>query len=405
MYDVTQFGVAQAFQPAPPAARSASWKARATREQPSFCTFVTPRGAVAFTFLRIMKNVAICTALCFFALSLFGQGAIPLPEASPAATVGQTIGVTEVTINYHRPAVNKRKIWGGLVSYDTLWRAGANENTTISFSTPVKIEGKELPAGTYAFYAIPTSSQWTLIFSKFTGDWGGYNYDPSEDALRVTVTPQPAADSQERLAYTFDDVTNNSAIASIRWEKLRIPMKIEVDLPSTVRETIATSLRGGKHWDAAAWTAAARWELRNGDPDTALKYIDHALTLSVNLSTLRTKAAILEKKGDAKGAADLRARAMTMATEPETIALAYQPLIAAKKYDDAVTWLNNYASAHPSSTELWRVYAGLGDVYAAKHDTAKARQYYDQAMNAAHDNAERTEVWDSINSMAAEGGQ
>ena len=84
------------------------------------CIFVTRRGAAAFTFFRIMKNVATCTALCFLALSLFGQAAIPLPEASPAATVGQTIGVTDVNISYHRPAVNKRKIWGGLVSYDTM---------------------------------------------------------------------------------------------------------------------------------------------------------------------------------------------------------------------------------------------------------------------------------------------
>ncbi|HEX7190828.1 MAG TPA: DUF2911 domain-containing protein [Thermoanaerobaculia bacterium] len=323
---------------------------------------------------------------------------------SPAATIGETIGVTDVSITYHRPAVNKRKIWGGLVPYDTLWRAGANQNTTISFSTPVKVEGKELPAGKYAFYAIPTASQWTLVFSKFTGDWGGYNYDPAEDVLRVSVTPQPAAESQERLAYTFDEVTKDSMIASLRWEKLRVPMKIEVDLPGTVRESITSELRGGKHWDAAAWSAAARWELRNGDPDTALKYADHALSLSVNLSTLRTKAAILEKKGDTKAAAELRDRAKTMATEPETIVLSYQPLVGAKKYDDAAAWLNNYATAHPASSELWRVYNGLGDVYAAKGDTAKARQYYDQAMNAAHDNAERTEVWDSINTMSA-GGQ
>jgi len=352
--------------------------------------------------LRTMKKLAIGTALCLFAFSLFAQPALRLPDTSPAASAGQTIGVTDVQITYHRPAVNKRKIWGGLVPYDTLWRAGANQNTVISFSTPVKVEGQPLPAGQYAFYAIPSATQWTLVFSKFSGDWGGYNYDQSEDALRVNVTPQPVAESQERLSYTFDDVTNNSAITSLRWEKLRVPMKIEVDLPSTVRESITSELRGGKHWDAAAWSTAARWELRNGNPDTALKYADHALSLSVNLSTLRTKAAILEKKGDTKGAAELRDRAKSIATESETIVLAYQPLVTAKKYDEALAWLNNYATAHPASTELWRVYNGLGDVYAAKGDKTKARQYYDQAMNATHDNAERTEVWDSINTMSSE---
>jgi tetratricopeptide (TPR) repeat protein len=348
-----------------------------------------------------MKNVIAVTVLCLFALSASAQAPIPLPEASPAATVGQTIGVTDVSITYHRPAVNKRKIWGGLVQYDSLWRAGANENTTIAFSTPVKVEGKALPAGTYAFYAIPSASQWTLIFSKFTGDWGGYNYDAAEDVLRVNVTPQPASEPQERLQYTFDDVTNSSGIVSLRWEKLRVPMKVEVDLSATVRESIASALRGGKHWDANAWAAAARWELRNGDPDTALKYADHALSLSVNTTTLRTKAAIVEKKGDAKAAAELRDRSKSIATEAETIVLAYTPLIGAKKYDEAAAWLNNYASSHPNSGEQWRIYNGLGDVYAAKGDTAKARQFYDQAMSSARDNAERTEVWDSINAMGA----
>lgn len=349
-----------------------------------------------------MKTFAAAASLLLAALSAFAQSTIRLPEASPAASVGQSVGVTDIAINYHRPAVNKRRIWGGLVQYGEVWRAGANENTTISFSTPVKIEGQALPAGTYGLFAVPGPSQWTMVFSKFTGDWGAYNYDPAEDALRVTVTPQATAESQERLAYTFDDVTNNSAVASLRWEKLRVPMKIEVDLPSTVRASIASTLRGGRHWDPAAWSAAARWELRNGNTDAALDDINHSLALSTTSGALRTKAAILEKKGDAKTAAELRERAKSMYTEAETIALGYGAPMAAKKYDDAIAFLNNYAAAHPASAELWRVYAGLGEAYSAKGDAAKAKEYFDKAMAAAHDAAERMEVWDSINSAAAE---
>jgi TolA-binding protein len=349
-----------------------------------------------------MKKLAITAALLLVALSALSQSAIRLPDASPAASVGQTIGITDINITYHRPAVNKRKIWGGLVPFDTIWRTGANENTTISFSTPVKIEGQPLPAGTYGLFAIPGPSQWTMVFSKFTGDWGGYNYDPAEDALRVTVTPQTTAESQERLYFTFDDVTNSSGIASLRWEKLRVPMKIEVDLPSTVRASIASTLRGGKHWDANAWAAAARWELRNGNADTAMQYAEHALSLATTSGTLRTKAAVLEKKGDAKGAAELRDRAKSLYTEAEAIGVGYGTLLGAKKYDEAIKFLNDYATAHPASPELWRVYAGLGEAYAAKGDAAKAKENFDKAMNAAHDMAERTEVWDSINSAAAE---
>jgi hypothetical protein len=349
-----------------------------------------------------MKHTAIAIALLLLTLPAFSQSAIRTPEASPAASVGQTIGVTDVNITYHRPAVNKRRIWNGLVPYDTPWRTGANENTTISFSTPVKIEGKDLPAGTYALYAIPSASQWTIIFSKFTGDWGVYNYDPAEDALRVNVTPQATQNSEERLVYTFDDMTNSSGTASLRWEKLRVPFKIDVDLTSTMRANIAETLRGGKHWDANAWAASARWELNNGSPDTALTYADHALSLAITSTTLRTKAAVLEKKGDAKGAAELRERAKPLTTEAGIIGNGYGPLVGAKKYDEAITFLNNYATAHPTSTELWRVYAGLGEAYAAKGDAAKAKENFDKAMAAAHDTAERTEVWDSINSAAAE---
>jgi hypothetical protein len=129
-----------------------------------------------------MKNFAAAASLLLFALSAFAQSAIRLPEASPAASVGQSIGVTDISITYHRPAVNKRKIWGGLVQYGEVWRTGANENTTISFSTPVKIEGQALPAGTYGLFAVPGPAQWTIVFSKFTGGWGAYNYDPAEDA-------------------------------------------------------------------------------------------------------------------------------------------------------------------------------------------------------------------------------
>jgi len=337
------------------------------------------------------------------ALSAVAQPALRLPEQSPAATVGQTIGITDVTISYHRPAVNKRKIFGGLVPYSVLWRVGANENTTISFSTPVKVEGQSLPAGTYGLFMIPTASQWTVVFSKFTGDWGTYNYDQSEDAARVTVAPQTMNESQERMAFTFDDIANNSAVASLRWEKLRVPVKIEVDLPATIRASISSELRGGKHWNADAYVAAARWELRNGDPDTAMKYADRALGLEVKSSTLRTKAAVLEKKGDTKAAAELRDRAKQNFNEAEIINSNGFGLIGEKKYDEAIAFLNNFIASHPNSRETWRAYSLLGQAYAEKGDQAKAREAFDKAMASAHDMAERTEVQDYLNSLGAEG--
>src|SRR5436190_8846118 len=126
-----------------------------------------------------IRTVANAVAL-LIAAPLLAQPAIRLPDLSPKASVVQTIGVTDVEINYHRPAVNKRKVFGGLVSYGAVWRAGANENTTISFSTPVTNEGQTLPAGTYGLFMIPTATSWTVVFSKAAASWGAYAYDPSE---------------------------------------------------------------------------------------------------------------------------------------------------------------------------------------------------------------------------------
>ena len=352
-----------------------------------------------------MKKIGASFMVPFLlsAASALAQPAIRLPETSPAAQAGQTIGVTDVTIRYHRPAVNKRKIWDGLVPYGVVWRAGANENTTISFSTPVKVEGKGVPAGTYGLYMVPDASAWTLILSRFTGDWGAYNYDPSEDLLRVPVKPRPAAESQERLSYEFEDLAADSATLALHWEKLVLPVRVQVDLPATVRASIAEELRGGKHWNSDAWAAAARWELRNGDLDAALRDADHALATGTTFTALRTKAAVLEKKGDAKGAAELRARASAMANEVEAMNVAVAPLLNAKKYDEAIAWLSDYAAKHPDSRESWRVHYLLGDAYSGKKDSARAKGEYDKAMAAAHDMAEKVEVQDSINAARAGG--
>lgn len=347
--------------------------------------------------IRHMRKLAL-VLLLMTTVCAFGQPMIPTPQASPAATVGQTIGVTDVSVMYHRPAVNHRRIWGGLVPFNEVWRAGANENTTITFSTPVKIEGQALPAGTYGLHMIPTATQWTVIFSKFNQGWGSYMYDPSEDALRVMVTPQPVDDTQERLAYTFDDVTNDSATANLRWEKLRVPFKIGVDLTSTVRAAIASTLRGGKHWNADAWAAAARWELRNGDIDTASKYADNALEMGTTFNTLLAKAAVLDRKGDKAGAAALRDRAKTAANEVELINYTTNTM----KPADAIAYLSGYMAAHPTSTQGWRVNALLGDLYARQGDQAKARAAFDAALAGARTQADRVEVFDSINAVAAQ---
>jgi len=146
---------------------------------------------------------------------------------SPKATVIQTVGFTEVRIDYNRPAVKGRVIWSGLVPYDKVWRAGANEATKFTFSTDIKINGKTLKAGSYSFFVIPIKEKWTLIFNKVADQWGAFEYNEAEDALRFEVTPEEGS-MQEWLAYTITKTSDNSAIVKLNWEKLKVPFTIEV---------------------------------------------------------------------------------------------------------------------------------------------------------------------------------
>ena len=163
--------------------------------------------------------------MLFFVFSSYAQeNKIRL---SPKASVMQTVGFTDVTIDYSRPGVKGRTIWGALVPYNKVWRAGANEATTINFSTDVTIEGKSLPAGKYGFFTIPNKDSWTIIFNKVADQWGAFQYNEAEDALRVTVKPE-SNNFQEWLAYTITKTGDKSAVVSLEWEKLKVPFKIEV---------------------------------------------------------------------------------------------------------------------------------------------------------------------------------
>jgi len=148
---------------------------------------------------------------------------------SPKAMVQQTVGFTDVSIEYNRPGVKEREIWGGLVPYNVVWRAGANEATKITFSTDVEINGKKLNEGSYSFFAIPTKDNWTLIFNKVAEQWGAFEYNEAEDALRIEVMPEEGY-WQEWLAYTITKTSDATAIIKLEWKKLKVPFMVEVDI-------------------------------------------------------------------------------------------------------------------------------------------------------------------------------
>jgi hypothetical protein len=224
------------------------------------------------------------------------QQPLTIPRPSPNASVSQTVGITEITLHYSRPGVKGRVIWGGLVPYGQVWRTGANENTTISFSTPVKIDGHDLPAGLYGLQTIPTAGDWTVVFSKDAQLWGAFDYKPEHDALRVQVKPAAAA-PQERMSFEFNDLTDTSATVVLRWEKLQVPFKVEVDTPKLV----ADAARGALRWQTGL--QAANYCVQNNTClDDAGRWLDASIALDANFSNQRAKAQLLAKKADYKGA-------------------------------------------------------------------------------------------------------
>src|SRR5207248_3679210 len=208
------------------------------------------------------KLFALCLVIFVLGGTVSAQNDLNLPDVSQAAEVKQRIALTDITVKYHRPLVNGRKIWGGLVPYGKVWRAGANENTTIEFSDPVTVEGKPLPKGIYGLHMIPTEKEWTVIFSKNATSWGSFTYDQNEDALRVTVKPQ-AAEMHEALTYDFDDPTPTAVTVAMRWEKVAVPFKVEVNTTDIVQASLRNQLRSRAKYEWSTWDEAANYLLNN----------------------------------------------------------------------------------------------------------------------------------------------
>src|SRR5579864_6381320 len=239
------------------------------------------------------RILAAVLSLLFAAGLCQAQSALlNIPRQSQHSVLTQRIGITNITINYHRPLVNGRKIWGDLVPYGQVWRAGANENTTIAFSDPVTIEGQPLDKGVYGLHMIPGENEWTVIFSRAATSWGSFTYKEAEDALRVTVKPQPS-DFHEALTYDFDQPTKDSAIVTMRWEKVAVPFKVGVNVDQVVEQSLNNQLRGLSQYTWISWDEAANYLLANKlDLNQALKYEDESIQQEERFDNLLTKSQI-----------------------------------------------------------------------------------------------------------------
>lgn len=360
-----------------------------------------------------MRSVFKCVLGLLAGLSLlsgsaeaqFKNGSQPtelnIPRVSQRSSVTQRIGLTDITIAYHRPAVGGREIWGKTVPNGKVWRAGANENTTITFSDDVTVEGKPLAAGTYGLHMIPDANQWTIIFSKNSTSWGSFSYDEKEDALRVNVKPH-AGEAFEQLTYTFDDLKPESAAATLRWEKLAVPFQIGVDVKAVVLRSIKNELRnvGGFTW--AGYDEAANWCLDNNyNLEEALKWEDTSIQNESRFENWETKSRILGTMGR-KEDAD---KALTTAIEKANAVQLYVYARGLQRQGNTKRAFELYPQVTKKDPSHWVSHLAMARVDSNKGDFPAASKELTQAISGAPDQTKpflepllkRLEAKDDIN--------
>jgi hypothetical protein len=307
---------------------------------------------------------------------------LDLPLPSQRAEISQRIGITDVTIVYHRPLVTDRKIWDGLVPYGKVWRAGANVNTTITFSDPVMIEGKPLDKGTYGLHMIPAVDEWVIIFSKVSTAWGSFSYDQSEDALRVAVKPR-AADMHNALTYDFDQLQPDSAVVVLEWEKVAVPFKVSVNVHDAVQTSLKKQLRGLSQYTWVSWDDAANyWIGEKTNLDEALTYTNKSIEIEDRFDNEITKSKVLAALNRKDDAAAAQKKALDFAS-PLQVHMYARQLQGEHRSEEAFVIFREDAKKHPSE---WFVHSGLARVYSAQGKFDDAAKEMKLALAAAPDN-------------------
>lgn len=338
--------------------------------------------------------------LCFQLIHAQGQLTTVNDGNNKKASVSEHIGLANVTIHYDRPGVKGRegKIWNTGVAHYGLtdlgfgtsaaapWRAGANENTTVTFSENVKVEGNDLVAGTYGFHIILGETDDTLIFSKRNNSWGSFYYDPSEDALRVVVKHENLDKSVEWLKYEFINQTENSATVALMWEKRVIPFKIEADVHQLQLTSFKNELKTKPGFNWQSFVQATRYCLDNKlDLNQALAWSDEAINArfvgQMNFQTLSTKAEVLSKMGKTADADKLMAEAITKGNMIDLHQYGRR-LIGDKKAKEA---LAVFQLNYKNNPNVFTTNVGLARGYSSTGNYKKAMPYLDKAIQQAPD--------------------
>jgi tetratricopeptide (TPR) repeat protein len=344
--------------------------------------------------------------------ALFAQGLTTPPGgANQRAVVTQYLGMVSVTIDYNSPDVTSPtgddrtgQIWGQLVPWgiapnpffpgfgtaETMpWRAGSNQNTTITFSHDIEIEGQPLAAGTYALFMSPGETEWTIIFNKNSSAWGSFFYEPSLDALKVQVQPEKTDFFREWLTYEFDDRQLDTAQAVLHWENLRVPFRISVpEMPELYHETMSMELTGAAGFNFQNWIQASQWAAQqDAYHEDAARWADAAITANTSFQTISNKAQVLNLIGRSEEAMEALDQAMEHPTATVVgIHMAARGMQAQGKLEDAnVIFRKNY-ELNPGE---WPVDFGMARVYAQEGDFEKAMEHAEISLGRAPEGPER----------------
>jgi hypothetical protein len=322
------------------------------------------------------KSFALCIVILGLCGTVSAQSDLKLPDVSQAAEVKQRIALTDITIKYHRPLVNGRKIWGALVPYGKVWRAGANENTTIEFSDPVSVEGKPLDKGTYGLHMIPNQDSWTVIFSKTNTGWGSYSYDQKDDALRVNVKPKPLDQSEEALEFEFEDLKPDSTAVTLKWEKLGVPFTVSVNDAEQTLQNIRGQMKGGGQFAWQAPDQAAQFCLtKKINLDEALRWADLSIQNEERFENLSTKADILKALNRPDEAKTTWNKALEKAAAPQLYTYGRQ-LQNQKRGAEAMEVFKEVAKRFPQGVfgdlAQARIKSAAGDFAGALNDAKQA---------------------------------
>jgi len=339
-----------------------------------------------FTILKIILPMALLIALAW--ASVFAQTSTTPRVASSASEAKQTIGISTITINYSRPAVRDREIYGTqLVHFGYVnlgfgtskaapWRAGANENTTITFSDDAKVEGEPIPAGTYGlFIGLHENGKADIIFSKNHTSWGSFFYDQGEDQLRVTVDTQEIP-LKERLTYDFVDITNNSTTVVLDWEKKRFPFKVEYDVNEIVLAKARNDLRSTTGFGWQGKLSAAQYCLQNNiNLEEAMKWADEAIAGNKNFQTVFVKAGLVELAGqDAKQMYD---EAGQLANNGQLNFLGYN-MMGKGNNDQALEYFKLNVQRNPDNAN---VHDSLGECYKTRGENKEAIKEFKKSLS------------------------